>query len=560
MASPGGKLRSRGIWIVLAAAAVIRIVYLLDYRAHSIFWDSMLLDAEIYDKWALSIAGGDWIGGDSVYTLPPLYPYFLAAVYGLFGHGYVAVYAIQSLMGLIDVWLIHGIGRRVFDETTALIASAIAVLYGSFMFTESKLMSTTLAVTLGLVLMRVMLLAAERRTLLLWACCGALAGVTALARPEILLFVPFAVWWIRDVCRRRDAKKGKVAIDQVALAGRQPWFAISVFIVFVVITVSPVTLRNWIVSGDWSLSNLISSQAGITFYQSNNERAHGLYTFLDWVGFSGNPVAQAREEEAIAEQDTGRDLKRSEVTRYWIRRGMRWILSDPGGFVVLESKKLIRFLGSYEYSTEYIINVERESVPSLWIAFLPFAAITGLGISGILIHLKQGMKPPAVLLLLFVASNFLVVMIFYVSSRYRMPSAPYLILFAGHAVRQIGGWRKSPISARRTDAWIYGIIALALFGIFHLQIDSSAVVQEANVHFNSGNKYYEKERFDEAVTEYRRSLRVNPKNWRAWFNMGNTYNKLGRRQEAIDSYRKALEFNEDMDSARQMILRLGGTP
>lgn len=560
MSISSGRFGRRGIGVVLAVAAAIRIVYLLDYRAHSIFWDSMLLDAEIYDQWALSILQGDWIGGDGVFSLPPLYPYFLAAIYALLGHSYVAVYVIQSLMGLINIWLIHGIGRKVFDEATALIASVIAVLYGSLMFTDSKLMSTTLALTLGLVLMRVLLLAAERQTLLLWSCCGALVGVTALARPEILLFVPFAVWWIRDVCRRRDTRKSKVVIDQVALAGRQPWFAVSVFLVFTVIAVSPVTLRNWIVSGDWSLSNLVSSQAGITFFQSNNERANGLYTFPTWLGFTGNPKTQAREEEAIAEKETGRDMKRSEVTRYWFRRGLRWILSDPGGFIVLESKKLLRFLGSYEYSTEYIINVERESVKSLWITFLPFAAVTGLAISGVLIQLKRGMTPPAALLLLFVASNFLVVMIFYVSSRYRMPSAPYLILFAAYAVRQIVDRSRSPVSSRRTEAVLYGVIALVLFGIFHLQLDSSAMVQEGNVHYNAGNKYYNNERFEEAVVEYRRALRVDGRNWRAWFNMGNTYNQLGRSQDAIDSYRKALEYNENLSPARQMILRLGGTP
>lgn len=548
------------IWIILALAAALRVAYLLDYRANSVFWDSMLLDASIYDEWAQRIAGGDWLSGNEVFSLPPLYPYFLAAVYWMFGHSYPLVYGVQSILGLINIHLVYGIGKKVLGERTGLIAAGLSVLYGSFMFTDSKLMSTTLALTLGLCLMRLLLVAGERQTLNLWGACGALLGVTAIARPETLLFVPFAGGWIYHVARRRDRKKGRVTIDQYALAGRQPWFALSVFVAFVMITVSPVTLRNWVVTGDWSLSNLVSSQAGVTFYQSNNERANGLYTFLSREGFSGNPRTQAREEKAIAEKDTGRPMKRSEVTRYWINRGVSWILADPGGFFLLECKKLLRFLGSYEYSTEYIINVERETVRTLSLAFLPFAGITALALSGILLQMKKGLNPPVILLLLFVSANFLVVMIFYVSSRYRMPSAPFLILFAAVGLERLWSNARSPLMAARIEAVVYGGIAVVLFAIFHPQVDASATIQEANAHYNAGNKYYEKEAFEEALAEYRRAIAGEKSNYRYHFNMGNTLQRLGRREEAIEAYRKVLKRNKNMRSARQQIQKLGGTP
>ncbi len=548
------------IRIILMLAAVLRVIYLLDYRAGSVFWDSMLLDAGIYDEWAQRIAGGDWLSGDEVYPLPPLYPYFLAAIYWMFGHGYTLIYGLQSVLGLLNVHMTYSLGRKVLGERTGLIAAGLSVLYGSFMFTDAKLMSTTVALTLMLCLMRLLLLAGERRTLNLWGACGALLGVTVLARPETILFVPFAGWWIYRVTRRREKKRPRVVIDQYALAGGQPWFALSAFAAFVIITLSPVTLRNWVVTGDWSFSNLVSSQAGITFYQSNNPRANGLYTFLSPEGFSGNPREQAREERAIAEKDTGRTMKRSEVTRYWINRGLSWILDEPGKFFLLECKKLLRFLGSYEYSTEYIIYVERETVRSLWLTFLPFAAITALALCGMLLQLKKGLEAPAILLLLFVAANFLVVMIFYVSSRYRMPSAPFLILYAASAVERLWSGMTSPVKAARIEVIVYGGIAVALFAIFHPQVDASARIQEANVHYNAGNKYFEKEAYDEAVAEYRRAVAGDPSNWRAYFNMGNTFVKLGRREEAIEAYRDVLRRNEKMRAARQQIEALGATP
>ncbi len=547
-------------WAVLGAAALLRLVYLLDYRAHSIFWDAPLLDAEIYDAWARRLAAGDWLGGREVFTLPPLYPYLLAGLYTLLGRDYSAVYAVQAAMGLVNVHLIHSIGRKVFPGRTALVAASLSVLYGSFMFMESKLMSTTLALTLGLCQMRLLLHAAERQTLAMWGACGALLGITALARPETLLFAPLAGWWIHRVCRHGEGRRGPAAVDQYALAGRQPWFALSVFAVFVIIAVSPATLRNWVVSEDWSPANLVSSQGGVTFYQSNNARARGLYTFLSHDGFSGDPQTQAEEEKAIAEKSLGRPLKRSEVTRYWVRRGLDWIAANPGDFFVLECRKLLRFLGSYEYSTEYILNVERETVWSLWIACLPFAAIAGLAIAGILLQARSGFRAPALLLLLVVVWNLTVVLLFYVSSRYRMPSAPFLLLFAAHAVERIRAGLRGPSRAARAEAWIHAGIALALFLVFHPQVDQSSRIQEANAHYNAGNKYFEKSRYDEALASYRRALAGDHTNWRASYNMGNTLMKLGRREEAIEAWRATLRRNKNMLNARRKLESLGVPP
>ena len=546
---------------VILAGVALRVAYLLDYRAHSVFWDAMLLDAEIYDAWARRIAEGDWLSGSDVFTLPPLYPYFLAVLYKVAGYSHVAVYVLQSMMGLANLYLIWSIGRKVFAGAVPLIAVALAVLYGSFMFMESKLLSTTLALTLGLSLMRLMLVAGEHQTLALWGACGLLLGVTALARPETLLFAPLALWWILRVTRAPDRLVRRARTDQFDLAGRQPWFAAAVFTAFVIIAVSPATLRNWVVTGDWSLSNLISSQAGITFHQSNNPKARGLYVFLDEEGFSGDPTAQAAEEKTLAEKATGRPMKRSEVTRYWMNRGLDWIFANPGKFLLLEAKKLQRFLGSYEYSTEYIIYVERETVRTLWLCSLPFGVIAALGLIGILARFREKLDSPAMLLMAFVAANFTVVMLFYVSSRYRMPSAPFLILFAGSAIDRLARGFRSPLRADRTEAWMFTAVALVLLGIFQSQVDQSARVQEANVHYNAGNKYYGKQLFEEAVVEYRRAVAMDASNWRAYFNMGNTLGeRLNRPAEAIEAYRGVLRKNPGFAPAERQIRRFGEEP
>jgi 4-amino-4-deoxy-L-arabinose transferase-like glycosyltransferase len=538
--------RSWPIAAVLAGAAVMRIVYLLDYRAHSVFWDAMLLDARVYDEWARSLMA-DWAGGTQVYTLPPLYPYFLAGVYTLFGAHYPIVYLLQAAMGLLNIWLIHSIGRKVFGGTTPLLAAAMAALYGSFMFMESKLMSTTLALTLGLLLLRLLLAAADRPHISMWAGCGALLGLGAIARAETLLLAPLVAWWIHR-------------LPAGGATTRSRWAGVGAFLAAAALAVAPVTARNWIVSGDWSLANLISSQAGITFYQSNNAKATGLYYFLQDEGFSGNAGMQAEEEKSIAEKATGRPMARSEVTRYWMNRGLAWIVSNPGRFLVLECRKLLRFLGTYEYSTEYIFHVERRSVPTLWLGFLPFAAITSLAIVGLLFTWRQGWRPPTLLLALFVAANLSVVLAFYVSSRYRMPSAPALILFAAYGLERLVRGVRSRLSADRTEAWMHAVIAAVLFLIFHPQVDRTHIVQEGNVHYNAGVLLYGKKEYDASVDEYRRALEVDPRNWRAWYNMGNSYAMLKRRDDAVAAYREVLRIHPGFEQAERQLRALKAAP
>lgn len=535
---------------LLAVAAVIRLVYLLDFHANSVFWDSMILDAKIYDEWARAIASGEWAGEDDVYSLPPLYPYFLAFLYRVIGGLHGVVYVVQSLLGLVNVWLIYSIGRRVFNGWTPIVAAAIAVGYGTFMFTDAKLMSTTLALTLGLSLARLMLEARDRRTMTFWGLCGLLLGVNVLVRPEMLLFAPFAVWWIVRVLR-------KPAEGQLDRYSREKWIAIALFTVLMFVAIAPVAFRNWVVSGDWSLSNLVSSQAGITFYQGNNEHARGLYASLAREGFSSNPGTQAAEERKIAECEAGQPLSRSEVTRFWMAKGVRWILANPGKFLVLEARKARRFFGSYEYSNEYMLNVERESVRSLWIAPLPFAVIASFGLIGMVIFWRQRGTDPGLLLGLFVLSNFIVVMAFYMSSRYRMPSAPFLILFAAYGLVRLLDGVRNPVQQGRRKAWILLFLAAILAGVFHVQLDESAVIQESNVHFNAGIRYGELYDYERAATEFRRATEKNPRFWRAYFNLGNALFQLDRREQAIEAYKTGLRLNPKAEKVRLMLREIG---
>jgi tetratricopeptide (TPR) repeat protein len=520
--------------VILAAAALFRVAYFFQYRAESVFYGETILDATIYDQWARRIAGGEIRPPDPFYFAPG-YPYALGLLYALVSPEKGAVFLCQLLLGLLNIFLIHRLAWAAFGSRAAPFAAALAALYASFPFLEMKVMSAILALTLLLLAMVALAEASARSRAWLWAAGGLLLGLTSLVRPETLLAGPFVLAWLMlwgAPLKKRGARtldwKGALPAAALVAAG---W----------ALTLVPVVAHNVQRGGG---TTLISSQGGITFYQSNNPRARGLYVFLSREGFSGAPDRQAQEEKRIAERETGRSLSTGEVSGYWFGKGVDFILSQPGRFVWLLGMKLLRYVGSYEYSTEYILYVERETVWILWAAFVPFALLVALStptLFGVLRSAGRGprgggaapLNATGWLVLLMLAANLAACLTFYISSRYRLPSAPLLMIFSGASLA-------AGLEAFRRRRWAglaaTGALVAVLFLVAHLEKDQSATIQEANVHFNTGNVWGRLKNYEKAAAEYERAVEMDDSRHSLWYNLGNTYRALGREADAAVAY------------------------
>src|SRR2546422_8185662 len=60
--------------VILAAATLFRVVFFLQYRAASVFFDVPSLDSLVYDQWAREIAAGT-DRATSPHYFAPRYPY-----------------------------------------------------------------------------------------------------------------------------------------------------------------------------------------------------------------------------------------------------------------------------------------------------------------------------------------------------------------------------------------------------------------------------------------------------------------------------------------------------
>ena len=68
-----------------------------------------------------------------------------------------------------------------------------------------------------------------------------------------------------------------------------------------------------------------------------------------------------------------------------------------------------------------------------------------------------------------------------------------------------------------------------------------------------GNLYWEQGEFEKAIAEYRKALKVEPKDYGAWSNIGIAYYMLGELKTALNAFKKAVDINPRFAKAWQMM-------
>ena len=194
--------------------------------------------------------------------------------------------------------------------------------------------------------------------------------------------------------------------------------------------VLPVTIRNRVVGKDIVP---IAWQDGGNFYIGNNPESNGTTAVIPgtradwWGGFD--------DWRRIAIEDEGRGLQPSEISRYWYRRGFDFLAHDPGAATRLYVRKLQLLLGNGEASNQEQMYFERNRSAVLSRLPVNFAMILALSAFG-LVWLLRVRDRRALIMHAMAATYALSVLIFFVSSRHRLPFAVFLI--PGAAVRLRG--------------------------------------------------------------------------------------------------------------------------
>ncbi len=553
------------------AAAVVVAIAIRVIHWHSLarypWFDFLGLDAKYYDEWAQRILR-EGLQGKDPYFMGPLYPHFLAVVYAVAGHSLAAVRAVQLGMSAATVVLVHLLGRRYGGARLACIASGSTAIYGPLVAYSVSIIYPALNVLLTTATLFLLHEAARNRSRGAAFAAGAVLGLDALGRGNVLLFAPFAALWLAGAWGRAHA----FARPDLRAAR----FGVPVFAAGIALALAPGALHNWR-TGD---PTLLTTNGGLNFYIGNGPMASGGHEtpvlFLKRPdGTVETIVADLHKDvecRTEAERAVGHSLTYTEVSDFWFDETLRTFRAQPIAFLDRLVRKFVHFWSAYEVPQIEHFHYFRRYSAALRGPVLAFGAVGALGIAGMVLAWPR--RAAWALPYFFVAIYSFSTILFFVLDRYRLPILPGLVLFAGFAALEI--WdafraRRVRLAALAATG-VVGIVLLMHANVYGVDeskgiaqvlyrqgivADSRAEWDEAirnyrealalkpeydKCHLNLGVDLARTGRLDEAMTHIARAEDLNPSYYRAPFNRGLLLEQMGRTDEAREAYRRSIEL------------------
>ncbi len=504
--SPIANRRSL-VWffIIAGVAFILRLIHLLQLRHNDPLFFSPQMDALYHHEWALAIAVGRQFIADAFFRAP-LYPYFLGLLYKLFGANLITVRIVQAVIGSAGCGLVYLLALRLLQPQAAslkpqaslkpgihrsslithhldlvpriaglvMAAYPLAIWYDTELLLEGLL---TFFVVLGF-----LLLLRSRDSDRQWWLPGLVFGLAAITRPNVLAFLAVLPIWLILEYRHRSWKR---------LA--QVWGLAALVIM-------PVTIRNYVVSKQFVP---IAWQAGTNFVIGNNPESDGTTAIVP--GTRGSWWGGYDDVKRLAEEAAGRPLKGAEIDRYWMAKGLEFWGKQPGKALGPLLRKTFLWFAGFEAGNETdLYAVKRYSFinylffNSRFLKF-PFGVMFPLALAGVWLLRRQWRR--FLPLYLFVVAYSLSFIVFFVTSRYRVPMVPIVAIFA--VMGLMGPMGPFP---RRNRA-IALIIVLGAFLLLNANLAGAGrPTSRDQSHFAAALGLHQQGRDDEALGELRKAL------------------------------------------------------
>jgi len=509
--------------LLFLLALVVRVVYLLQIRGTDPLFYHPIMDALYHHDWAVSIIRGGWLGEDAFFRAP-LYPYFLSLLYGIFGINLLIPRIAQLLIGSFNCILIQRIGYRLFNKKIGNVAGIIAALYPLFIYFDNELLIPTILlffILLGFYL--ILKQSLDKGTKFGWFVTGMVWGLAAITRPNVLLFLIVLPFWLKGRLKR--------TFKPAVLYG----------VLGVVSVIMPVTVRNYVVSKELVP---IAWQGGTNFYIGNNPYSDGRTAIIPgtriswWGGFY--------DAKRIAEEAAGKELKNSEIDRYWLNQGLAFIKNEPTKAFSLFLKKTYLFFGGLEISNNRDIyfftrpTYLKFLILNLPLFQFPFGLLLPLSLVGCWYAYRK--RKDISLILLFSFSYSLSFILFFVCARFRLALIPFLIILAALAIISVIDEIKRRKMGNIIPVLLIFIISFVFLNanIFRLRSDNpgSNYLTLAGVEYKEGN-------YQKAISYLQETLNYQPDSAPALNLLGVISGKMGKTEKALSYYLKAIEIDPD---------------
>jgi len=394
---PDDGRSSRALPWILAGSVLIRAAFVLFYSEAA---GNPGLDSERYTRVALNLLSGngfaEW-GRHPTAFVPPLYPFFLAGCYGLFGAHPLIVKILQAVLGGLLPWPVYKMGRLLGGERTALPAAAVTAVYPELVVMTGYLYTETFFILLVCMFFLHLLKAFRTGRTADWVLAGAVFGFGMLVRNLLFFFPFFLLFFCLAVRALRARIKGLLLMSLVGYALLVPW-----------------TVRNALVFHRFIP---VSTSGSLEFWVGSDIARGGRFHY--------------RETAEAVEALTAHAKSESEKGAILIRAAIGNIRANPLGYArVCLGKALRYFVQIYEN-----VPTGAERKPNrlivLVLAFCYYPLLV-LALAGFWRSRREFPKwaPITALfaytLLLYSAMHFV--------PRYRIPLIPFMALFAAYGL------------------------------------------------------------------------------------------------------------------------------
>src|SRR5579859_7229302 len=326
--------------------------------------------------------------------IAPLYPYFLAGLFKLFGvysnaAAWVAL-AVNSVFSALTCATLYLLGEELFGTTVALWTAWIWALlpyaiYWPVRFAWETSFATFLLSAVFLIAMRL-----ERdNRISSWLWFGFLWALIGLSNPSLLAFLPFCGMWV--LYRQQRAKTMK--LHYAVLSG-----------LLFVGCIAPWLVRNDLVFGKFVF---IRDNAGAELRLGNGPGADGQWMY--WLHPSQDPD----------ELKKYRRLGEVAYVQEWKQEAIAWISENPGRFAAISLKRAFFFWFGTPRAMDSIAG---EMARNMYFCLTSILAWLGLGVA-----LRRGVRG-AVLFFWWFLSFSMFYYFTFTHPRYRHQIEPEMLL------------------------------------------------------------------------------------------------------------------------------------
>lgn len=333
--------------------------------------------------------------------LPPVYPYFLAGIFRLFGvyspaSGFVAL-TCNCIAAALTAWLIYRIAERVAGRKIGLCSAwAWAVLPSMMGYAVFWAWETSFSALLLMWALWQTLRLPERRAFRPWLELGVLWGVMALVNTALLAAMPFSLAWGWWESNERRRSLYYVAVWVIMFALCTPWI-----------------IRDRVVMGKWMF---LRDNFWAEFSFGNGQSATGVGQA--WRHPASQP-AELRRYDAMGEIPWIESRKREVLT---------FVEHNPAQFVRLTGVRMILFW------TDPFQDVSDDLTPDVVIyTHWQTICLSALAWAGLVLLWRRNRRGAA----LIASAMVFYPAVYYITSafpRYRHPVEPLMVMLAAYAV------------------------------------------------------------------------------------------------------------------------------